>query len=189
VQATVEGQMTAVLAARGRYVQGRGHRLAGGSSRAARFLEATPDVRRGSAATPAIEANRLLSGLGLHSGGLAPTHPIHKGLTALEGSYHYWHGEKFASKTSKTIYARGGVGRQEPGKVAEEACTGGIWTPAAEVPLRPGEALRSRRPGSPTLAELGAELELFRERVRQLQREAEQMLKMGVRRASPCSVA
>ena len=37
----------------------------------------------------------------------------------------------------------------------------------------------------PTLAELAAELELSRERVRQLQREAEQLLKTGIRRASP----
>ena len=37
----------------------------------------------------------------------------------------------------------------------------------------------------PTLAELAAELELSRERVRQLQREAEQLLKTGLRRASP----
>src|SRR5919112_1220376 len=37
----------------------------------------------------------------------------------------------------------------------------------------------------PTLAELAAELELSRERVRQLQREAEQLLKTGIRRATP----
>jgi RNA polymerase primary sigma factor len=37
----------------------------------------------------------------------------------------------------------------------------------------------------PTLAELAAELELSRERVRQLQREAEQLLKTGIRRALP----
>ncbi|HEX5848600.1 MAG TPA: sigma-70 family RNA polymerase sigma factor [Rubrobacter sp.] len=37
----------------------------------------------------------------------------------------------------------------------------------------------------PTLAELAAELGLSRERVRQLQREAEQLLKTGVRRALP----
>jgi RNA polymerase primary sigma factor len=41
----------------------------------------------------------------------------------------------------------------------------------------------------PTLAELAAELELSRERVRQLQREAEQLLKTGLRRASPRSAA
>ena len=41
----------------------------------------------------------------------------------------------------------------------------------------------------PTLAELASELGISRERVRQLQREAEQLLRTGTRRASPRSVA
>ena len=41
----------------------------------------------------------------------------------------------------------------------------------------------------PTLAELAAELKLSRERVRQLQREAEFLLKSGTRRIPRCSVA
>ena len=41
-----------------------------------------------------MEANTLLSGLGFESGGLGAAHSIHKGLTALEGAHHYWHGEK-----------------------------------------------------------------------------------------------
>ena len=41
----------------------------------------------------------------------------------------------------------------------------------------------------PTLAELSAELNISRERVRQLQREAEQLLRTGTRRASPRSAA
>ncbi|HZJ49285.1 MAG TPA: glycerol dehydrogenase [Actinomycetota bacterium] len=48
--------------------------------------------------TPAIEkvveANTLLSGLGFESGGLAAAHAIHNGLTALEHTHHYMHGEK-----------------------------------------------------------------------------------------------
>ena len=52
------------------------------------------------AVTPAVErvveANTLLSGLGFESGGLAAAHSIHNGLTALEGTHHYWHGEKVA---------------------------------------------------------------------------------------------
>jgi Iron-containing alcohol dehydrogenase len=52
------------------------------------------------AVTPAVEkvveANTLLSGLGFESGGLGAAHPIHNGLTALEGTHHYWHGEKVA---------------------------------------------------------------------------------------------
>lgn len=52
------------------------------------------------AVTPAlehvIEANTLLSGLGFESGGLASCHAIHNGLTALEETHSYWHGEKVA---------------------------------------------------------------------------------------------
>ena len=52
------------------------------------------------AVTPAVEkvveANTLLSGLGFESGGLAAAHSIHNGLTVLEGTHHYWHGEKVA---------------------------------------------------------------------------------------------
>lgn len=41
-----------------------------------------------------VEANTLLSGLGFESGGLAAAHSVHNGLTALEGTHDYWHGEK-----------------------------------------------------------------------------------------------
>lgn len=41
-----------------------------------------------------VEANTLLSGLGFESGGLAAAHAIHNGLTALEASHAYQHGEK-----------------------------------------------------------------------------------------------
>lgn len=43
-----------------------------------------------------VEANTLLSGLGFESGGLASCHAIHNGLTALDETHHYWHGEKVA---------------------------------------------------------------------------------------------
>ena len=43
-----------------------------------------------------IEANTLLSGLGFESGGLASCHAIHNGLTALDATHPYWHGEKVA---------------------------------------------------------------------------------------------
>jgi len=46
-----------------------------------------------------IEANSLLSGLGFESGGLAGAHAIHDGLTILEGSHGYFHGEKVAFGT------------------------------------------------------------------------------------------
>ncbi len=55
------------------------------------------------AATPAVEhvveANTLLSGLGFESGGLASAHAIHNGLTVLEGTHQYYHGEKVAFGT------------------------------------------------------------------------------------------
>ncbi|GMK44793.1 glycerol dehydrogenase [Paenibacillus glycanilyticus] len=46
-----------------------------------------------------IETNILLSGLGFESGGLAAAHAIHNGLTVLEGTHHYFHGEKVAFST------------------------------------------------------------------------------------------
>ncbi len=46
-----------------------------------------------------VEANILLSGLGFESGGLAGAHAIHDGLTMLEGTHKYFHGEKVAFGT------------------------------------------------------------------------------------------
>jgi glycerol dehydrogenase len=46
-----------------------------------------------------IEANILLSGLGFESGGLAGAHAIHDGLTILEGTHSFYHGEKVAFGT------------------------------------------------------------------------------------------
>lgn len=46
-----------------------------------------------------IETNILLSGLGFESGGLAAAHAIHDGLTVLEETHKYFHGEKVAFGT------------------------------------------------------------------------------------------
>lgn len=46
-----------------------------------------------------IEANILLSGLGFESAGLGGAHAIHDGLTILEGTHRYFHGEKVAFGT------------------------------------------------------------------------------------------
>lgn len=46
-----------------------------------------------------IETNILLSGLGFESGGLAGAHAIHDGLTILDGTHKYFHGEKVAFGT------------------------------------------------------------------------------------------
>jgi glycerol dehydrogenase len=43
-----------------------------------------------------VEANILLSGLGFESSGLASAHAIHNGLTALEETHAFYHGEKVA---------------------------------------------------------------------------------------------
>ena len=55
------------------------------------------------AVTPAleniIETNILLSGLGFESGGLAAAHAVHNGLTVLEETHHFFHGEKVAFGT------------------------------------------------------------------------------------------
>ncbi|MCH4886362.1 glycerol dehydrogenase [Acidaminobacter sp. JC074] len=46
-----------------------------------------------------IEANTLLSGMGFESSGLAAAHAIHNGLTALEETHSYYHGEKVSFGT------------------------------------------------------------------------------------------
>ena len=46
-----------------------------------------------------IEANILLSGIGFESAGLGGAHAIHDGLTLLEGTHKYFHGEKVAFGT------------------------------------------------------------------------------------------
>lgn len=43
-----------------------------------------------------VEANILLSGIGFESAGLAAAHAIHNGLTALEETHSFYHGEKVA---------------------------------------------------------------------------------------------
>lgn len=60
------------------------------------------------AVTPAlehiVEANTLLSGIGFESGGLAAAHAIHNGLTVLEPTHHYYHGEKVAFGTLTSLF-------------------------------------------------------------------------------------
>jgi glycerol dehydrogenase len=46
-----------------------------------------------------VEANILLSGLGFESSGLAAAHSVHDGLTVLEETHHYFHGEKVSFGT------------------------------------------------------------------------------------------
>ncbi|PIE51348.1 glycerol dehydrogenase [Candidatus Fermentibacteria bacterium] len=51
-----------------------------------------------------VEANTLLSGLGFESGGLAAAHAIHNGLTVLEPTHDYFHGEKVAIGTLASLF-------------------------------------------------------------------------------------
>jgi glycerol dehydrogenase len=51
-----------------------------------------------------VEANVLLSGIGFESGGLAAAHAIHNGLTALEQTHNYYHGEKVAYGTLTSLF-------------------------------------------------------------------------------------
>ena len=51
-----------------------------------------------------VEANTLLSGLGFESGGLGACHAIHNGLTVLEPTHDYWHGEKVAIGVLATLF-------------------------------------------------------------------------------------
>jgi len=51
-----------------------------------------------------VEANTLLSGLGFESGGLAASHAIHNGLTVLEQTHAYFHGEKVAIGTLASLF-------------------------------------------------------------------------------------
>ena len=54
-----------------------------------------------------VEANTLLSGLGFESGGLAAAHAIHNGLTALDATHHFFHGEKVAIGTLASLFLTG----------------------------------------------------------------------------------
>lgn len=62
-----------------------------------------------------VEANTLLSGLGFESGGLAAAHAIHDGLTILEETHNYYHGEKVAIGTLTSLFLTG-----KPAKVIDE---------------------------------------------------------------------
>lgn len=63
-----------------------------------------------------VEANTLLSGLGFESGGLAAAHAIHNGLTVLEATHHYFHGEKVAIGTLTSLFLT-----DKPAEVIDEA--------------------------------------------------------------------
>ena len=96
--------------------------------------EACDQNRVNDALSNVVEANTLLSGLGFESGGLAAAHSIHNGLTRLERTHDYWHGEKVAIGVLAGLFLAG-----RPGAQVEEAynfCeTVGLPTTLAEVGL------------------------------------------------------
>jgi glycerol dehydrogenase len=51
-----------------------------------------------------VEANTLLSAIGFESGGVAAAHAIHNGLTILEPTRQYFHGEKVAFGTLVSLF-------------------------------------------------------------------------------------
>lgn len=71
------------------------------------------------AITPAlnyiVEANILLSGIGFESSGIAAAHAIHNGLTALEETHSFYHGEKVAFGTLAQLHLIGA----EPDEIAQ----------------------------------------------------------------------
>jgi glycerol dehydrogenase len=72
------------------------------------YGEAAKEACDAGVTTPAlekiVEANTLLSGLGFESGGLATAHSIHNGLTALEQTHDYFHGEKVTIGTLASLF-------------------------------------------------------------------------------------
>ena len=81
-----------------------------------------------------IEANTLLSGLGFENGGLAAAHAIHNGLTVLEETHRYFHGEKVAVGTLASLFLTG----KDPAVIDEvyDFCeTVGLPTTLAEIGL------------------------------------------------------
>ena len=68
-------------------------------SQGIKAIEAVKDGICNDALEDVIEANIYLSGIGFESGGLAAAHAIHNGLTLLEETSVYLHGEKVAFGT------------------------------------------------------------------------------------------
>jgi glycerol dehydrogenase len=118
-----------------------------------------------------VEANVLLSGIGFESGGLASAHAIHNGLTALDETHAYYHGEKVAfgvlaslqltdapPNEAATVFAfcediglpttladlgLGKVDRNRLMRVAEQACAPGASIHHEAGKITPAEVLQA----------------------------------------------
>lgn len=72
-----------------------------------------------------VEANILLSGLGFESAGLAAAHAIHDGLTVLEETHKFFHGEKVAFGTLCQLVLEDAP-QEEIDEVLDFCCTLGL---------------------------------------------------------------
>jgi glycerol dehydrogenase len=108
-----------------------------------------------------VEANILLSGLGFESAGLASAHSIHNGLTALEETHPFYHGEKVAFGVLAGLQLTGSPG-EEVSRVYSFCESIGLPTTLGDIGL--GEAGRERlmiaaggacAPGQPIHHEVG----------------------------------
>ena len=131
----------------------------------------------GKVVTPAlervVEANTLLSGLGFESGGLAAAHAIHNGLTALDETHRFYHGEKVAVGALVSLFLTdkpaevidevysfceavglpttlaqiglAGIGDEQLMRVAEKACAPGETIHNEPLPVTPQAVLAALR--------------------------------------------
>ncbi|MDD1772891.1 MAG: glycerol dehydrogenase [Methanomassiliicoccales archaeon] len=109
-----------------------------------------------------VEANILLSGLGFESAGLASAHSIHNGLTALEETHSFYHGEKVAFGVLAGLQLT-----KAPSEEIEAVCSFcekvGLPTTLADIGLKDASrervmiaAERACAPGQPIHHEAGA---------------------------------
>lgn len=82
-----------------------------------------------------VEANILLSGLGFESGGLAAAHAIHDGLTILEGTHAFFHGEKVAFGTISQLVLEKAE-KEELEEVLEFCCRVGLPVCLADIGVK-----------------------------------------------------
>lgn len=80
-----------------------------------------------------IEANTLLSGLGWESGGLATAHTLGNGLTILECTHHYSHGEKVSFGLATQLCLDGDITPEERLKVFDFMVTIGLPVTFEEI--------------------------------------------------------
>lgn len=88
-----------------------------------------------------VEANTYLSGIGFESGGLAGAHAIHNGLTAIEQTHDYYHGEKVAFGTLVQLVLEN-ADMEEIRRVAKFCMTVGLPTTLAGLGIEEADAAK-----------------------------------------------